>query len=356
MEAKPPESAARRARNTPRCAKTRSSIATRLLTYESEKAWDQPGRGGDRARPARCGATARADAPAFALALAAYKAGDFNGGDASPRHCGRRSPRRARWAGCGRIREAGFARLARFMPTTRDWPARDWFAATPRRRCMGDQIRRDPGNSSPRRSRRRRRERSPWPAPWRRPATSARLARWSARSGARRISTSRSRRSMPQGFISTSADPRRPQISRGSPALRRENAAALRRGSCRQGRAAAGSRARRRQQRLRQRQAVRHRAARPAKRPRPAVRARASATKATEVRGSRGAAAYRAARARAGHRWRRLVDGATPAGAEAARHRRFSARLCDLRPAFGARRQRQGRRRVLPPAGSRCAS
>ena len=46
------------------------------------------------------------------------------------------------------------------------------------------------GNSSPRRSRRRRRERSPWPAPWRRPATSARLARWSARSGARRISTS----------------------------------------------------------------------------------------------------------------------------------------------------------------------
>jgi len=69
------------------------------------------------------------EAPAFAAALAAYRAGDFAAGDAAA------APLRneaaiaaAQWAGLRlHPREAGFKRLQRFLDERPDWPAAEWL-------------------------------------------------------------------------------------------------------------------------------------------------------------------------------------------------------------------------------------
>lgn len=69
------------------------------------------------------------DAPAFALALAAYRAADFAAGDAAVATVRGALPvTAAQWAGLRlHPREAGFKRLDRFLIEHPDWPAADWL-------------------------------------------------------------------------------------------------------------------------------------------------------------------------------------------------------------------------------------
>lgn len=69
------------------------------------------------------------DAEAFALALAAFKNGDFAGGDAAAANLKATLPdTAARWAGMRlHPREAGFKRIAAFLAAHPDWPAAEWL-------------------------------------------------------------------------------------------------------------------------------------------------------------------------------------------------------------------------------------
>ena len=80
------------------------------------------------------------DAPAFARALAAYKAGDFAGGDFAAAELRAPLPAlAARWVGLRlHPREAGFSRLSRFMFDQPNWPARDWLRRHAEEALFGD--------------------------------------------------------------------------------------------------------------------------------------------------------------------------------------------------------------------------
>jgi soluble lytic murein transglycosylase len=81
-----------------------------------------------------------ADTPAFLQALAAYKAGDFAGGDAAVATLKSGvAATAAQWAGLrAHPREAGFARLQRFMSAHADWPAQDWLRRRAEEGLFGD--------------------------------------------------------------------------------------------------------------------------------------------------------------------------------------------------------------------------
>lgn len=80
------------------------------------------------------------DADAFAVALAAYKAGDFAGGDLAL--VGVEAPlarTAAQWAGLRlHPREAGFARLSRFLAERPGWPAAPWLRQRVEEALYGD--------------------------------------------------------------------------------------------------------------------------------------------------------------------------------------------------------------------------
>ncbi|MGA3062015.1 MAG: lytic transglycosylase domain-containing protein [Methylocystis sp.] len=80
------------------------------------------------------------DAPAFARALAAYKAGDFAAGELAAAELRAPLPAlAARWAGLRlHPREAGFSRLSRFMFDQPNWPARDWLRRHAEEALFGD--------------------------------------------------------------------------------------------------------------------------------------------------------------------------------------------------------------------------
>jgi soluble lytic murein transglycosylase len=81
-----------------------------------------------------------ADAPVFARALAAYKAGDFAVGDVASAMLQAPLPATAaQWAGLRlHPREAGFARLSRFIFDHPNWPAQDWLRRHAEEGLFGD--------------------------------------------------------------------------------------------------------------------------------------------------------------------------------------------------------------------------
>ncbi|ATQ68761.1 MULTISPECIES: lytic transglycosylase domain-containing protein [Methylosinus] len=81
-----------------------------------------------------------ADLDAFNSALAAYKAGDFAGGDAALAAVEAPLARMtAQWAGLRlHPREAGFARLSRFLAEHPSWPAADWLRQRVEEALYGD--------------------------------------------------------------------------------------------------------------------------------------------------------------------------------------------------------------------------
>ncbi len=83
-----------------------------------------------------------ADAPAFARSLAAYKAGNFAAGDAENATLQASVPAiTAQWAGLkSHPREAGFARLSRFLADHPNWPAREWLRREVEEALFGDNV------------------------------------------------------------------------------------------------------------------------------------------------------------------------------------------------------------------------
>jgi len=68
------------------------------------------------------------EGPAFAAALAAYKAGDFTAGDAALAGLHSDAATAAQWAGLKlHPREAGLARISQFLVAHPRWPAGDWL-------------------------------------------------------------------------------------------------------------------------------------------------------------------------------------------------------------------------------------
>jgi soluble lytic murein transglycosylase len=80
------------------------------------------------------------DAEAFSRALAAYRAGDFAGGDQASLGLEEAFPRTvALWAGLRlHPREAGFARLSRFRSEHPNWPSVDWLGQRAEEALFGD--------------------------------------------------------------------------------------------------------------------------------------------------------------------------------------------------------------------------
>ncbi|PWB83363.1 MAG: lytic transglycosylase [Methylocystaceae bacterium] len=80
------------------------------------------------------------DYEAFSLALAAFKAGDFAAADRAAAAIGDPLPlAAAQWAGLRlHPREAGFARLSRFLAEHPQWPAADWLRQRAEEALFGD--------------------------------------------------------------------------------------------------------------------------------------------------------------------------------------------------------------------------
>jgi soluble lytic murein transglycosylase len=111
-----------------------------LLSYESAKAQPELEEAANAPVLPDPAQLLGADAPAFAQALAAYKAGDFAAGDAASAMLQAPLPATAaQWAGLRlHPREAGFARLSRFMFDHPDWPALDWLRRHAEEALYGD--------------------------------------------------------------------------------------------------------------------------------------------------------------------------------------------------------------------------
>ncbi len=112
-----------------------------LLNYEASGAKAEPDEAAAPA-PLDPAALLGADAPAFAQALAAYKAGDFDAGAAAASAL--QAPfaaAAAQWTGLRlRPKDAGVARLVGFLSEHKGWPARDWLRRRAEEALLSDRY------------------------------------------------------------------------------------------------------------------------------------------------------------------------------------------------------------------------
>ncbi len=113
--------------------------ATPLTAYAPADKWLAQTVAPDPA-PIDSAALLGADLEAFSRALSAYKANDFAAGDAAAATLQASLPlTAAQWAGLRlHPREAGFARLSRFLAEHPSWPAADWLRRRAEESLFGD--------------------------------------------------------------------------------------------------------------------------------------------------------------------------------------------------------------------------